>query len=348
MFIITRNTLADFGCDSIGELVIAMSKIAALTCRKGSYPHTMIYHALFGHQLESKGNILDNIVRTTVPKLVRYDFQALANIAIGFARIGLNPKLDDGSTLFDRIATHAVTRFPSNPRQRWNQFTPGLLSNAAWAFAKVKQSNPALFKMIAEESIQQMARFNSQEISITLWAFVHTGEQYKKHNKTLYKKAAERIVQCVSALTPEALGDIAYSFALIRNRHHPVFDSIGNEAVRKLGSFTPHNLSKIVWAYTSGRVSHPTLFEEVAKKAAAYKTVKNQMAMVVKAKEIWRFQDVFCPGAEELRDLYYATSQGASAPELTNNDVGAAEHDSPDFDIDAFFEQEVSSTSSTS
>ena len=86
--------------------------------------------------------------------------------------------------------------------------------------------------------------------------------------------------------------------------------------------------------------------EEVAKKAAAYKTVKNQMAMVVKAKEIWRFQDVFCPDAEELRDLYYATSQGVSAPALASDEVDAAEPESSDFDIDAFFEQEVSSASS--
>ncbi|KAL7518161.1 hypothetical protein ACHAWX_003018, partial [Stephanocyclus meneghinianus] len=187
IFIITRNTLADFGCDSIGELVIAMSKIAE-RCRKGSYyHHEMIYHALFGHRLESKGNILDNIVSAAVPNLVRYDFQGLANIAIGFARIGLNPILDDGSTLFDRIAIHAVTRFPSDPREWSIHFNPNLLSNTAWAFAKVNQSNRIMFKMIAEVSIQQMARFNSQDISITLWAFTHTGKQKTTNNKKLLK-----------------------------------------------------------------------------------------------------------------------------------------------------------------
>ena len=85
--------------------------------------------------------------------------------------------------------------------------------------------------------------------------------------------------------------------------------------------------------------------EEVAKKAAAYKTVKNQMALVVKAKEVWRFQDVFCPGGEELRALYYATSQGVSAPEKVSNDADAAESESVEFDIDSFFEQELSSPS---
>lgn len=66
------------------------------------------------------------------------------------------------------------------------------------------------------------------------------------------------------------------------------------------------------------------------------------MARIIKAREIWHLFDVFLPSNTDLRNLYFSVAK--QSKDIQAKAPNKAQED--DFDLDAFFEQEISVTPS--
>ena len=268
----TEDTIEDFGSNNMSQTLTAMGKIYKQG-RKGSCYQVMFYDLIVDKGVTSKDSIFLKIANVAVHRLERYDSQALSTTAITFARIGVAPTLNDGSSLFDHIAFHAMRRMGSfNPQGlstlvwafvtvqvyhaalfkmvadaalgKLHLFNPQNLSNLVWSYAKVNQSSPRLFKRVAYESLKFISSPEScpQNISNTLWSFASA----EIWNKDLFEASANRMMDDAADFNPQELANSASAFALFGNVDHALFKTIGDEATRKLTSFLPQNMSNLV------------------------------------------------------------------------------------------------------
>jgi hypothetical protein len=105
----TEATLDTFGSNNMSQTLTAIGNIYKLG-RKGSIFQEVFYDVLVGNGVASRDSIFLKIANVAVHKLGRYDVKGLSTTAITFARIGVVPKLDCGSNLFDSIAFYSMRR----------------------------------------------------------------------------------------------------------------------------------------------------------------------------------------------------------------------------------------------
>ncbi|KAL7482688.1 hypothetical protein ACHAW6_008339 [Cyclotella cf. meneghiniana] len=253
LYVMSYDSVEDFGSIHLSEILNAMGKIVKQD-RPGSRYQAFFHDLLVRDGVGSKNSIFQAFANIISRRLDKFDTRAIANIVMAFVHIGLVPKCNDGSTLFDHIARQALRSI--------SHFNSKGLSKLAWSFAKVNQRHPQLFSAIAQASEICMAEFNPQDISIMLWGFAHVEER----DARLFDLAAKRATSCLSDFKPQELTNTVHAFAITKQQNHTFFQKVGDEAVAQIHSFIPQNLANIVWAYATLGMPHPRLFEAVAKK----------------------------------------------------------------------------------
>ena len=297
----TTRTLSLFSMRDLTQTIYSMSKLADVLRtrgrRWGEDIIDVLNRLLLNHDKTPKKELFLSFAIASRDKLDHYDARCLSNVAYAYALIGYVPEFDDGSNLFDHIATQATQRSAEFNAQgisnmMWayatvvkpyailfevmgdqvvscehlGEFKPQEISNTVWAYAKAGISHPKLFEKIANHivSFGNLARFNSQDLSNTMWAYAKAGSNHPE----LFEKMANHIVESDSLdrFIPQELSNLAWAYATAQFPHPKLFEKMANHVARLdvLYGFEPQALSNIVWAYAKAVVSHPKLFEKVA------------------------------------------------------------------------------------
>lgn len=77
--------------------------------------------------------------------------------------------------------------------------------------------------------------------------------------------------------------------------------------------------------------------QEIAKKKEIFNQIKNELARIIKGREIWHLFDLFLPTSADLRALYFSVAKESKEIQLDESKLA----DEENFDLDAFFEQEI-------
>ena len=221
-------------------------------CGSGSYEGY-----LHGILIRQRDAVFSFLARTAVNKLDQIEPRHISNLAYAYAILEFVPKLNDGSTLFDHIAEKSIPLL--------GKFKPQELSNTVWAFEKVKEPHPKLFKKVAHHivSLDHLNDFKPQDLSIIVLAYAKAGVSHPK----LFERVGDHIVSLehLNNFKPQELSNIIYAYAKAKVSHPNLFNKVADHIVMlELDNFDPQALSNIVWAFEKVKVSHPTLYERVA------------------------------------------------------------------------------------
>lgn len=257
----------------------------------------ILHHFFIGDNSTNKEFLFGHIAAASMPILQKFDARSLSNFIYAYGLSGYVLKFEDGSTLFDILASKTIPKLggfasqgfsnmlwsyanvkASNPNlfkesgdvitahQNLEMFTPQALSNIVWAYATVDESHHKLFKKVADHvaALDNLRSFNPQGLSNTVWAYASVNESHPM----LFKKVADHVASLDNFIgfKPQALSNIVWAYATVGESHSQLVKKVADHvaSLDSLRSFEPQHLSNIVWAYATLNESHPKLFQKVA------------------------------------------------------------------------------------
>ncbi len=132
---------------SLAKLVDVLRKHGGKTCGKDT--DASLSGLLLNHDMTPNKDLFRSFACASRDKLNQFGVRHLSNLAYTYALIGYVPEFDNGSDLFDHIATHAA--------ERRAEFSVQDVSNMERAFIAVKKPHHSIF-----EAIVDPLRFQSQ------------------------------------------------------------------------------------------------------------------------------------------------------------------------------------------
>ena len=288
----TMEDINSFGYRDLSQTTIALSKI--VKCVGGSEETTfqpgssqqILRNLLIGKNSESKRFIFRHMACASLHILPDFDPRHLSNFIYAFAVAQYVPSFDDGSTLFDILATKVIADLINYNSQDitntlWaysnrnaneansalykeagdiicahknlNEFKPQELSSLLLAYAKANEFHPELFNKVADHiaSLDSLNQFKPQELSSLVWAFATVNKPHPR----LFEKVADHIVGLgnLKQFKAQALVNITWSYATLNESHSQLFKMIADHIVGldNLDKFIPRGLSNLVWAYAT-------------------------------------------------------------------------------------------------
>ena len=260
----TIDRLGTFSTRELTQTILSLSKIAAALRkhrnRRGEADHKRVLRELLlNKDMTPKEDIFRLFAVQSKDMLDQFDARQLSNLALAYAKIDYVPKFEDGSDLFDHIATEAVNLK--------GDFIAQGISNLLWSFATVKKPHSTLFEMMGDQVVAKkyLKVFKPQALSNTVWAYANAGINQPR----LFKRVANHIVECgdLEKFTPQALSNIVNAFAKAGVNQPKLFEKVANHIVKSdsLCRFThPQDFSNTVWAYATAGINHSKLFERMA------------------------------------------------------------------------------------
>ena len=295
MVIQTTETMTTFEPRDLTQTALGFAKIAReVACNHyhtitKNLHHEILHDIFIGQNSDDhrKEIIFQSIADAAMPNLWYFEPRFLSNLAYANAIAGLVPKVIsdfDGqtttTTLFDRIAEVSMPLLA--------EFNPQDLSNIVWAYEKVGATTYPLFDEVSNSILARddLHKFPPQALSNILLAFAKVKESnsntsksdgetnHQNHPKLLFEKVADHIATAYDSLdefTPQALANILWAYATVRECSPALFDTVANHILRNsinnqyfLKSFKAQELSNIVWSYASTSNRQPILFSKVA------------------------------------------------------------------------------------
>jgi hypothetical protein len=166
----TKRTLRLFNAKDLAQAIYSMSKLVDLLRKRcgtrcaEDIIDTSLSGLLLNHDMTPNKDLFRFFACASRDKLHLFDARHLSNLAYAYALVGYVPQFDDGSDLFDLIATQAA--------ELKADFIPQGISNIVWAFATVKKPHTTLFAAMGGQVVvsKHLGQFKPQALSNTLWA----------------------------------------------------------------------------------------------------------------------------------------------------------------------------------
>jgi hypothetical protein len=132
------------------------------------------------------------------------------------------------------------------------------LSNIKWSFATARESNPLLFKRVADHilSLRDLNGFNSQDLSNIAWAYATAGESHP----LLFQRLREVAIQRCGEFSSQQVANLLWAYAIIGQTDQRLFLSFAPAVKSKMSDCDSQNLANIGWAYAVANVAVPSLF----------------------------------------------------------------------------------------
>lgn len=184
------------------------------------------------------------------------------------------PKLDDGATIFDCIATASVNILAT--------FTTENLATMMWAFEQLKVSSPQLFERVADNILRsdKLKSFKSHELANIVWAYGRSDGWAKPltTGRTLSHflgKIVEHIVAFdksqLACWTIRDLAKVLVAFAstTVESKSDPLFQKLATHFIgMPSNDFSPQDVAFILFAYAhAGNMDNKKLFLSMEKTA---------------------------------------------------------------------------------
>jgi hypothetical protein len=268
----TTDGIEDCNIRGLTETILGTAKIVKVLREQGNKrgedsSQAILRELLLNKDMEPNGELYQFFANASMNTLDQFDARCLSNLAYAYGLIDYVPLFDDGSDLFDHIATQAVKNSA--------EFNPQDISNIVWAYATVNKPHPALFAAMGDQVVEfkNLSELWPQALSNTVWAYATADISHLK----LFGKVANHIVVSdhLNRFKPQELKDAVWAYAKAGIHHPKLFDKVANHIVGldSLDQFIPQELSNIVWAYATAGINHPQLFEKVANHIVGLKSL---------------------------------------------------------------------------
>jgi hypothetical protein len=196
------NPLVKMKYKDLTTVILSIAKVVK-SIREANQTRTMnVYHQALESLLQ-KTNPFGHFAMAADRKLIEFDARHLSNLAYAYALVGYNPKLNDGSNLFQKIGDRSIICI--------DQFLPQNLANLVWANATLDYHHHQLFKKVGDHiaRLDDLVPFKPQELANILWAYATISTEHTR----LFKKVGDHVVQSDS-LTSFKPQDIAISLGI--------------------------------------------------------------------------------------------------------------------------------------
>jgi len=253
----TKNTLMLFSTKDLSQTIYSLAKLVdVLRKRDGRRcwedTDASLSGLLLNHDMTPSKDIFRSFALASRDKLHQCDARCLSNLAYAYALIGYVPEFEDGSDLFDHIATQAA--------ERRDDFNAQEISNMVWAFATVDKPHALLFEAMGDQVVafKHLGESKPQEFANTLWAYAKTGLSHPM----LFEKVANHIVRLDSLdrFKPQALFNIVWAYATAQVPHPKLFQKVANAAMQRREEFNSQEVANLLWAYATMGIVDKQLF----------------------------------------------------------------------------------------
>ncbi len=152
----TIDRLGVFSTTGLIQTIFSMSRIAEALQKqrkrqregcneRGTVVMTYLTSLLLNEDMKPNEDVFRFFAVKTIDKIKHLDTKDLSDLAYAYAMIKYAPEFDDGSNLFDHIATEAVAKA--------DFAAPIELAHIVWACVKVNKSDSALFWTIGDQVV---------------------------------------------------------------------------------------------------------------------------------------------------------------------------------------------------
>jgi len=174
--------------------------------------------------------VADHVAK--LDNLSHFDPQAFSNTLWAFATAG-----ESHPELFKQVADHII-QLP-----KLDKFNSQNLKDIVWAYATAAgESNPRLFKKLAEEAIKRQHDFKPQEIANFLWAFATNGHV----DKHLFSSLVPSVKENLDKYNAQDLSNIAWVYSVANVDAPSVFnDEFINVFLEKTDEAELENLTQL-------------------------------------------------------------------------------------------------------
>eukprot|EP00405_Crypthecodinium_cohnii_P043147 CAMPEP_0206585478 /NCGR_PEP_ID=MMETSP0325_2-20121206/36445_1 /ASSEMBLY_ACC=CAM_ASM_000347 /TAXON_ID=2866 /ORGANISM="Crypthecodinium cohnii, Strain Seligo" /LENGTH=728 /DNA_ID=CAMNT_0054093041 /DNA_START=189 /DNA_END=2375 /DNA_ORIENTATION=+ len=159
----------------------------------------------------------------------------LSNLLWSFAKLSLGDV-----SFFEALAPHLLRRRPG-------QFSPQCLSTIIWSFGTLKVHHQALFTSVARELTLNSHLMTPQGIANTAWAYARVRRQESALFRALGDAAVHEDV--LWTFKPQEISNTVWAFATVGLAHPTLFEEMSHVAVSRRWQLPPQNVANIVWAY---------------------------------------------------------------------------------------------------
>ncbi|KAF7459168.1 hypothetical protein HWI79_287 [Cryptosporidium felis] len=141
-----------------------------------------------------------------------------------------------------------------------SSYCPKDLANIAWSLVKFGMYGHMLFDLIGSESVFQLERFASINLSIILWSFAKAG----RFNKNLFLYAIPRVLSELPNMEPQQISNIAWSYSKVGLVSPHLFENLKKRSIMTIDQFLPIHISMLCYAFSMAEIFPPDLFKLVS------------------------------------------------------------------------------------
>jgi hypothetical protein len=142
-----------------------------------------------------------------------------------------------------------------------SEFEPHRICNTVWAYAKTGNTDLELFRLIAEESIRKMHRFNHSNESMLLYSYAlgHV------HAPVLFRKAMSQqlpAIQSGDVQDPRSLSNLLWAISELNlaNEFPRLYETVRESAISNIHRYSVTHMATIASAYAKADIRADDLF----------------------------------------------------------------------------------------
>jgi hypothetical protein len=196
----------------------------------------------------SDDRLFDAVAQHVIRHIAHFDSVNLSLTLWGFAKMSQN-----NPGLFDSAKSRVIELLP--------EFEPHRICNTVWAYAKTGNTELELFRLIAEESIRKLRRFNHSNESMLLYSYAlgHV------HAPVLFKRAMSQQLPAIKSgevQDPRSLSNLLWAVSELElwDEFAELYDAVTRSAMSNIHRYSLTHMATIASAFAKANVRSDGLF----------------------------------------------------------------------------------------
>ena len=192
--------------------------------------------------------LFDAVAKHVVRHMAHFDSVNLSLTLWGFAKMNQN-----APGMFEAARARVA--------ELLSEFEPHRICNTVWAFAKTGNTDLELFRLIAEESLRKLHRFNHSNESMLLYSYAlgHV------HAPLLFRKAmAQQLpaIQSGEVQDPRSLSNLLWAISELNlsDEFRSLYDKVAASTTANIHRYSLTHMATIASAYSKADIRADELF----------------------------------------------------------------------------------------
>jgi len=200
--------------------------------------------------------LFDAVSKHVVRHMSHFDSVNLSLTLWGFAKMDMR-----APEMFDAARPRII--------ELLSEFEPHRICNTVWAFAKTGNTELELFKLIAEESLRKLHRFNHSNESMLLYSYAlgHV------HAPVLFRNAMAQQLPAIKSgevQDPRSLSNLLWAISELNlsQEFRNLYDVIAVSATANIHRYSLTHMATVASAYAKSNIRSDELFQLMSSEAA--------------------------------------------------------------------------------